>query len=461
MTITVAFAEPHWQELIASLADERETAAILLAGMATEKDRLTLTIHQIMWVPDNAYEHRDKRQLRIASAGWMPALKHAANGKWCPVFLHTHPHSNPKPSPYDDAVDEALRPVFQTRTNSDRYVSLVLGIIDGKPSLSGRVYETGPAFMAVSKVRIAGTQLRVHCAFEDADKPMEAPEQLDVYDRQIRAFGKDGQRVLRDLRVGIVGCGGTGSAVAEQLTRLGVGTLVLVDNDVITSTNVTRIYGSRLSDESRPKVEMLRKHLTAIGLGTHVDAHNGRITDRTFMEVLRGCDLIFGCTDNNCSRMILSRLAYWYLIPVIDMAVVIKSADDTVVGVYGRVTFAAPGQPCLLCRNEIDARRAAEERYSDEERGRLVREGYAEGLDDPDPAVIAYTTMTAAHAVADFLQRLFGFRVASLSGKYRLQITDKAIGRAASSVRDGCYCSPARTWGRADSEPPLDMTWPD
>jgi molybdopterin/thiamine biosynthesis adenylyltransferase len=459
-TITVALAEAHWQELVDSLSDQRETAAVLLAGVAEDGGRLVVTINRILWVPDDAYEHRDQRQLRIASAGWMPALKHAATGQWCPVFLHTHPHSDPTPSTRDDRVDEALRNVFQMRGNSRRYVSLVLGVAEGKPTLSGRVYERHLPATPVTRVRIAGPQLRVQRAFGDDDQP-EAPIELDPYDRQIRAFGEAGQRILRDLRIGIVGCGGTGSSVSEQLTRLGVGSLVLIDDDIVTTTNVTRIYGSTRSDVNRPKVEVLHDYLTGIGLGTHVEHHKARITHRTAMEHLRGCDLVFGCTDNHSSRTILSRLAYWYLIPVIDMAVVVKSADEEIVGIYGRVAVAAPGEPCLLCRGEVDARRATEERYSDAERNRLIQEGYAEGLDNPDPAVIAYTTMTASHAVADFLQRLFGFRTSSLSGKYRLQISDKTIGRPASAIRDGCYCAPTTNWGRADHEPPLDMMWPE
>jgi molybdopterin/thiamine biosynthesis adenylyltransferase len=458
MTTTIAFAEPLWTELTASLSERRETAAVLFAGIAEEDERLLLTVNRIVWVPDDAYEERTPTSLRIASRGWMPALKHAAKGHWCAIFFHTHPQNKPSPSPYDDGVDAVLGPVFRTRTDGTRYASVILGEIDGKPVISGRVYEDDGDPTAIDRVRIAGQQLRVGRAAGARDEADLAD--AEVYDRQIRAFGKDGQRILHRLRVGIVGCGGTGSSVAEQLTRLGIGSLVLVDDDKISDTNVTRVYGSRIVDEHRPKVEVLRDHLANIGLGTAIDIHDGRITHREHLMALRGCDLVFGCTDNNSSRLTLSRLAYWYLMPVIDMAVVIKSADEKIIGVYGRVTIAAPGEPCLLCRGEVDPRLATQERYSKEERQRLAEEGYAEGLDDPDPAVIAYTTMTAAHAVADFLQRLFGFETARLSGRYRLQISDKSIRRNGTAIRDGCYCSSPEKWGRGDHEPLLGLTWP-
>ena len=79
-----------------------------------------------------------------------------------------------------------------------------------------------------------------------------------------------GSSSFQELRVGVVGCGGTGSAVLEQLTRLGVGSLTFADDDVVTPTNVTRIYGSTLDDVDRPKVDVLRDHLARIGLGTEL-----------------------------------------------------------------------------------------------------------------------------------------------------------------------------------------------
>jgi hypothetical protein len=73
--------------------------------------------------------------------------------------------------------------------------------------------------------------------------PVGGPEPAPLFDRQIRAFGPEGQRVLRQLRVGIVGGGGTGSALFEQLVRLGVGYIVILDPDEINDdgSNDTRV----------------------------------------------------------------------------------------------------------------------------------------------------------------------------------------------------------------------------
>jgi molybdopterin/thiamine biosynthesis adenylyltransferase len=454
--ITIAFSEGHWKELVGALQDDRETAGVLLAGEAELPGELVLTTNRVIWMPESAYELRTPDELQIGSSGWMPALRIAADKDWLPIFVHTHPGGAAKQSRKDKLVDEQLVTTFRTRTNRKRYVSLIVGGTPELPTITGRVFENSAKPRPVTRMRVVGKRLRIQNA---EDNPEPAPP-LDIFDRQIRAFGSVGQKVLSNLRVGVVGCGGTGSAVLEQLTRLGVGSLTFIDYDDVTDTNVTRIYGSTLADVGRSKVEVLYDHLASIGLAVTLTPIKGNITDRSVMEQLRGCDVIFGCTDDDGGRGVLSRLAYWYLIPVIDMGVVITSVDQQVAGVFGRITVATPGEPCLLCRGEFDPVRAREEQYSDAERDALQDEGYAQGLPERDPAVIAYTTMVASFAVADVLQRLFGFGDMAIPSKQLLRIGDREIRRQKGSARDGCYCADAQKLGRGDRQPAaLGTTW--
>ena len=80
----------------------------------------------------------------------------------------------------------------------------------------------------------------------------------------MRAFGPAIQLALNNLHVGIVGCGGTGSAVAEQLLRLGVRKFTLIDPDALSDSNVTRVYGSTFLDVGKLKVEVLGNHLRRV-----------------------------------------------------------------------------------------------------------------------------------------------------------------------------------------------------
>ena len=221
-----------------------------------------------------------------------------------------------------------------------------------------------------------------------------------VFDRSVRAFGPDIQNVIGDLRIAVVGVGGTGSAVAEQLVRLGVRHLLLIDNDTLSKSNVTRVYGSTPQEVGQPKVDVLRRHLTRLAPDLTCTTIKGMVTQKSIAMALQATDIVFGCTDDNAGRLVLSRLATYLLTPVIDVGVLLSSdRAGVLVGIDGRVTTLTPGAACLVCRNRIDMARAAAEMRTPEERKRLADEGYAPALGQVEPAVIAFTTAVAAAAI--------------------------------------------------------------
>jgi molybdopterin/thiamine biosynthesis adenylyltransferase/proteasome lid subunit RPN8/RPN11 len=449
MEVGIATSERLWEGLCMALNDREESAAILLAGRAEEANRLTLCLNRAIWVPAEAYELRSPTEMRIRSEGWMPALAEAVAAEWQPIFFHTHPAGEPLPSRYDEQVARELAPVFEARTGKP-FASLILGDPGSTPRFTGTLGED-----PIGRLRVVGDRVRL---LASADRSQAEPS-LDSFDRQIRAFGSEGQKVLGRLRAGVVGGGGTGSAVYEQLVRLGVGEIVVIDEDEVSATNLTRIHGSTLADVGRPKVEVLADSARAIGLGTEVEVHRAKVTERSAFEALRGCDVVFGCTDDNAGRAVLSRLAYYYCAMVIDVGVVISSREGEVSGLDARMSVMAPGTPCLFCRGRIDPNRLREEQLPDAEREALVDEGYAQGLADPDPAVITYTTMIASYAVDELLQRLFGFGEESRSSEILIRPLQREVRRLGGAPRDGHFCADARLLGRADREPPLGIPW--
>lgn len=282
-----------------------------------------------------------------------------------------------------------------------------------------------------------------------------------VYDRQVRAFGDDGQALLSRLRVAVVGAGGTGSAVCEQLIRLGVGTIVVIDDDTVNDdgSNVTRIWGSRMEDVGMAKVDIVVRAGAAVGFGTEIVAIKGTINDEATARELRHCDVVFGCTDDNRGRVTLSRLAYRYLVPVIDMGVQIDSIDGQLRSIDGRITVVAPGTACLDCRGRIDWAALQSELLPDTERSELVAEGYAIGLGERDPAVIAYTTSVAAFAVAELIQRLFGLDDEPPASELLIQHHFRKVRRNRVAGRDGHWCTNPDVIAAGDTDPFLGVTW--
>ena len=250
----------------------------------------------------------------------------------------------------------------------------------------------------------------------------------------------------------MVGVGGTGSAVAEQLVRLGARKLLLVDSDVLSASNVTRVYGSTADRVGERKTEVLARHLRAIAPDLRCRLIHGLCSSLTVARSLAGADLVFGCTDDNAGRLVLSRLSSYYLVPVIDIGILLTSdATDTLTGIDGRITVLSPGSACLLCRGRVDLARAAAEMKMPEERNRLADEGYAPALGEVEPAVVTFTTMVASLAVSELLERLIGYGDSPRPSEVLLRIHDRAISTNEARPRPGHYCDPATGklgWGR-------------
>jgi molybdopterin/thiamine biosynthesis adenylyltransferase len=448
---TLAFSDEVWNELRAPLDLDVETAGVIVARVGLEGGDRTLLARRIVWVPDSAYHRRERAALEITSHGYVPALKDAAVDHSVAIFFHTHPGGDPEPSNHDHHVEERLREPFQLRTGQALYASLILGGSADRPRFSGRVWDR-QSEQQLERIRVAGD--RVQLLMRDEAKVSE-----DLYDRQIRAFGREGQRVLKSLRVGIVGAGGTGSAVFEQVVRLGVGEVTVIDDDLLTKTNLTRIHESAMDQLGEAKVKVAEGAADRIGLGTTVHAIAARITALAAARALTRCDVVFGCTDDNRGRAILSRLAYWYLIPVFDTAFLVDVADDSVRGLFGRVTAVYPGAACLFCRSRIDPQQLAAEALPDEERAQLAAEGYVPGLGQPDPSVGTYTTLTATLAVAELLDRLFAFSGEPPPSELLARVHDRAISTTTVTPRAEHYCGDRNYWGSGDTEPFLEQLW--
>lgn len=456
MRISLTLPEALAQDLAEQAALPVETAGVLLAGVARHNDGLRLLGRELHWVPEDQYAIRKGDRLSIRSGGYTRALRRAEEIGAVAVWLHTHPGGWPTNSVWDDQVDAELAPVFAVRTSQSFFASLVLSPSEaGLFDFSGRVYLDGDV-QPISRAWLVGARFRLLTA---VDTPA-ADQTPALFDRQVRAFGGDVQDVLRELRVAVIGAGGTGSAVAEQLARLGVGGLLLVDPDVMEDTNLTRVYGSSPTAIGQPKAEVLAKHIAAIAPTVAVRNIIGRTTEHEIAAALTDRDLVFGCSDDNAGRLILSRLTSYYLIPVIDCGVLLSSRKGTLLGIDGRITVLAPGYPCLVCRNRIDMARAAAEQLNPQERQQRQDEGYAPELGRVEPAVVAYTTLVASLAVGEMLERLTGYGPIPAPSELIVRAHEREISTNNRQPQLGHFCDPAaKQLGSGDQNPFLGTTW--
>lgn len=412
------------------LAFADETASILLAQPAGNR-AIVIERHP---APDSAYKRRSTSQASLDPEFIVPIVRQARDRELSVIFSHTHPGpsaSAPRFSPIDDEGEKHLASFLERRAPGTDHYALVLG----PGGCTARVLGTDSP-VEVQEVRETVRLLR---------GPDTTEASGAEWDRQVRAFGALGQARLRQLRVAIVGCGGTGSVVAQQLAHLGVGHLLLVDPDTIENSNLNRVVGASIGDVGCAKVAVTAAMITRTGLGTEVTTVQGDVRDRLVAERLTTVDAIISCTDSHSSRMVINQLAYQYVIPAFDVGVAIGAEAGTVNYIAGRAQMLAPGLACLVCSNTIDGIQVRRELQSEAER---ARDPYIVGHSEPQPAVISINSTLSSLLVTMFLSAFAGIPAAA-----RLQLYDGVQGRVRTAHQKpvpGCIvCSPSGALAKA------------
>jgi len=460
MTVSVVIPQVIADEIASVARLPVETAGVMLAGIVEgPQGELKILARGMRWVTDDAYVRREWNGLGISSGGYVPALAEAEATRATCVWVHTHPGPEawPSPSDHDRVVDREITELFRIRSASPYYSALIFSPREQGLAFTGHIQREGAADKQVERMWQIGDRFRLTRAFDSAIPALSA-----IFDRNIRAFGSVVQQTLGDLRIGIVGCGGTGSAVGEQLVRLGVRQFTLIDPDRLSESNVTRVYGSFEADAGQPKVEVLSRHLKKIASDVQCEIVQSMITLEASARRLIGCDVVFGCTDDNAGRLVLSRLASFLLIPVIDCGVLLSSGPaGELMGIDARVTILSPGSACLVCRDRVDLARAGSELLTPDERRRREDEGYAPALARTEPAVVTFTTGVAAAAVSELLERLIGYGPIPRPSEILLRYHEREISTNVALPRKGHYCnSDSQKLGMGMTEPFLEQTWP-
>ena len=168
-------------------------------------------------------------------------------------------------------------------------------------------------------------------------------EELDRYSRQVmlEEIGYQGQQKLRDAKVCVVGVGGLGNPITTRLVAMGVGTVRIVDRDVIELSNLHRQTMFDDSDVGEIKVEVAAKKLQKLNPNVKIEAFPISVNDYNAIEVIEGCDVVIDALDSVNARYSLNKACVAKNIPFVTGAAV---------GVSGQVFTILPKQSaCYHC----------------------------------------------------------------------------------------------------------------
>lgn len=416
-----------------------ERAAIGFAGIAGVADETRLLLRDWLPVPADEYQVQLGNHLEVDPGFYARASKRARASDEALVIMHSHPRDPEQPrfSGSDDFGEERLIPKIQARAAVP-----VAAVVISPGGVSARFTDASGRKGDLKVDRL------LH--FEGTSS-MSDSRRLD---RQIRALGSEGQSRIAQLTIAVVGAGGVGSHVIEQLLHLGVGHVIAIDTDRVDVSNLSRLVGATRVDalRRRRKVDIFRRMARKLKGQSQFSAVGASVTTRTGATPLLKCDFVIGCTDNHLSRMVLNTVAYQYHVPLIDCGVEIQPGGAS----GGRVSWLLPGLACLWCLGILDAERIRVEQLPMQTRLEEERLGYVRGLDEPAPAVVSINGVIASLAVTELIARVTGFasepQLRPEQLMYRLR--DGSVRRTSAASRPECLvCGKDGVHGAGDLAP--------
>ena len=432
----LVFPVPFIAPVREAMATPLETCAIFFTHVGSG-DRLLVNSGGL--VPDQAYRVRTKVAAELDADYVFEAVAHARKSRAGIVFAHSHPHEDDTPafSRRDSEGEAALSAYLNARLPNGAHAALVVG----PHGMTARRLATEETF-AIDEI---GPSIRYASLASDGG----SSAYQEIYDRQVRAFGAAGQRILDRLTVALVGLGGTGSIIALELAYLGVRRFLLIDPEKLDTTNRNRVAGSRPGDVDTLKVEIAKRQILEINPAAIVDtdASATGVLDPACAGKLRAADFVFACTDSHASRAMVSKLCYQYLIPGIDVGVDINAPAGAIHAITGRTQMMSPGLPCLVCTDSISPDAIRRELMSPEQR---AADPYFSAQSEPQPAVISLNGTMCSLAITMFLSAVVGIPMEARYQRYDgvKGVVRRAVGSAAS---DCIVCSPSGALGRGDS----------
>lgn len=456
MNHSLRITEAQHGELRAHLfpGDGNEAAALLLCGRRQGQDGHILTAQEVLLIPHDACTVRKPDQITWPTRFVDTLLEKAYGRGRAIVKVHSHGEGYRFFSAVDDESDRNLFSSVASLLGDELPHASCIMLPCGE--LFGRVLDgDGLPLAALGKVTCVGDDIRI---WED----QISSGVREFTRRHAQAFGSGTIHRLGRLSAVVVGCSGTGSIVVEQLARLGIGKLVLIDPDVVEEKNLNRILNTSKedADSGRSKVEVLAAAIDRLGLGQKVVTFQTNLASKEAVLAAAECDIAFGCMDSVEGRHLLNRLATFYLMPYFDVGVRLDAdGKGGIDGIAGAVHYLQPGKSSLLSREvysieevEAEALKRVNPAMYESQRA----QGYLRGVNEDRPAVISVNMLFASLAVNEFLARLHPYRNQPNSDFACVQgnLSEMVI----IPEPEGTECARLRKHvGRGDTTPVLDM----
>jgi hypothetical protein len=376
-------------------SDGDEHGAVLLAGASVLGNRLTLTVREVHLAREGTDYVKGTIGYRALAATFIHQMITRARDERL-VYLAVHNHGSDRSVSFSHIDLESHARGYPALLQIARGMP-VGALVFGRRSIQADIWLTGGARLTLDEAVVIGNTIE---RLTPAPTNTHSDDTAN-YDRQIRMFGARGQAELARCKVGVVGLGGIGSLVTEYLARLGVGHFLLVDDDRVARSNLSRIAGATTSDATKriAKVAVAKRVISQANRSAEVKVLREDAAQASTAKALSDCDYLFLAADSMRARLVFNALVHQYLIPGVQLgSKIYADHNGHLADVMSANRPVRPGRGCLWCNQLIDPNQLAKEAKTDAE-----RKAQAYGTAEPNPSVISLNAIAAAHAVNDFL----------------------------------------------------------
>jgi len=303
-----------------------------------DEDTVIISLKDYQPVKDECYIETDEVGAKFNADSIRDAMQICLDKQWGGFHVHLHNHKGlPFPSKDDE---QGLPSVIESLTNvaADQACGV---LILSKDSFYASVVVKGTVhWVEPELISVIGYPMK----FQFCNKKSYLDE--DRASRQ-SFLGEDSECLLSEVRVGIVGLGGGGSHMAQQLAHIGVRNITVFDDDVIEMSNLNRLIGAQHNDIKNKefKVAIASRLIKSILPQANVTEIKARWQERC--EELQKCDIILGCVDTYLARQQLEAECRRFLIPFIDIGMDVFESNDCAYHMSGQVILSMPGMASM------------------------------------------------------------------------------------------------------------------
>lgn len=429
---SIHISQRIFQKLYAHLfhGGQDEHGAVIAAGVHEANGELRLLVREVFLAKDGIDYVPGKYGYRMLRAEFIyDKIQYCREKKLCYIAVHNHGGT--------DSVDFSADDL----TSHERGYPALLDVMQGSPvgalvlaanAAAADVWVPGGQRLELKELRVIGPVVRrIFSRKKDVRYASTT-----TYDRQLLMFGNAGQKILSESKVGVIGAGGVGSLLVEYLSRLGVGHILVADDDRIELSNLSRIVGSTYWDARFPftykrmpgwirkaglrfsakKAAIAQRVAKQANPNVAIEAIFGNFAYKEIALRFLDCDFLFLAADSMQARLVFNAIVHQYLIPGIQIGskILVEERSGLLEDAYSVYRWIIPGESCLWCNGLISRNGLAVEAKTERE-----RRAQDYGTQAPSPSVITLNAVGASHAVNDFLMSFLGVANENVTTDFR------------------------------------------